>query len=167
MPRWSDRLHQRGARPSLPVTALRGSLEPRGGQAGLSFQREKPVVPTGWFGTVPWYIGTPSCSGEMPNRAPQTPSCRRCCLARAGLTSCATALSSSPPVVARSSHRGHVSPRHVAQCSYWRLATMCSTAITRCRARRCELIPLNCGLSDPCSAARSLCCPYPLCHVGR
>ena len=49
--------------------------------------------------------------------------------------------------------------------SYWRLATMCSTAITRCRARRCELTPLNCGLSDPCSAA--LCCPSPLCHVGR
>ena len=77
-------------------------------QAGLRFQREKPVVPTGWLGTVPWYIGTPSCSGEMPKRAPQAPSRRRCGLARAGLASCATALSSSPPVVARSSHRGHV-----------------------------------------------------------
>ena len=76
-------------------------------QAGCRFKEKSLLPPTGWDRTVPHHIGTPSCSGEMPNRAPQTPSRRRFCLARAGAPPCATALSS----LLTACRRAQLSPR--------------------------------------------------------
>ena len=99
-------------------------------------------------------------------RALQTPSRRRCGLARAGAPPCATALSSSPPVVARSSrHAGLRVPRRLTTtCS---LTTTATTTTASRRARACELAPTHRDPLHTRAAARRPTNPTAPRHVAR
>ena len=99
-------------------TAVSGEVSTRQGDVGsreVSSQEDRPLSQQARLGPSHDTQSIAHVSRTRTHRAPQTPSRRRCCLARAGAPPCATALSSSPPVVARSSHRGHVAtPRRWA-----------------------------------------------------